>query len=195
MTNTESITPMMARAIEIGGKLWTGRAGVTRVYINHWTEIGGMEVNYYKTGSIAGASINGKGISNRAAAELLAAKVYVDETGLHMPTISGTGRYVMDELTAAVEAALAEPEPQPEPETITVYDAATQVDVMVEVAQAHDPECVWDSTTDDGRHYPAEDRYIRRYAVVMPDGTPWTATASWVGESNESQAHIALDEG
>jgi hypothetical protein len=78
--------------------------------------------------------------------------------------------------------------------TITAYDAATGLDVTCDVIAAHDAECVYRSESGT-RHYPAEDRFERHYDVRLPDGSEWTATACWTGETNEPGAHIALDEG
>lgn len=78
-------------------------------------------------------------------------------------------------------------------DTMSVYDPEDDAFVDVEVISSSGPEVVRRSETDD-RHYPGEDLMARTYEVRLPDGTPWTATATWTGESNEHDAYIVLDE-
>lgn len=101
------MTPLMHAAVGVGGKLWTGNNGVTRVYLNNWYRLAGLEIDHYNTGNIRNATFaNGDRMSNCAAREVINAKCYVDSEGLHMPRINGTGRYFMDDMTEAVKAAL-----------------------------------------------------------------------------------------
>lgn len=104
--NTTTTTPMMAKAVELGGREWTARNGSVRIYINGWAERVGLEVSRYKTGNISSANYNGEHVSNKAAGELLSLRAYVDSTGLHVETTSGTGRYILPQMVAALTALL-----------------------------------------------------------------------------------------
>ena len=71
------------QAIAIGGNEWNG----TRVYFNSLIDLAdGVEINFYGTGNVSGASIDGVGISNTKGralvAELSYGKAWLDiETG------------------------------------------------------------------------------------------------------------------
>ena len=71
------------QAIAIGGNEWNG----TRVYFNSLIDLAdGVEINFYGTGNVSGASIDGVGISNTKGraivSELSYGKVWFDiETG------------------------------------------------------------------------------------------------------------------
>ena len=60
------------------------KTGVVRFYANRWQERAGVSVDYYKSGAIRFASIDGDGISNRKAAQLGAVKVYVQGGEVHV---------------------------------------------------------------------------------------------------------------
>lgn len=68
-----------AQIIAIGGSDWTGRAGQRRVYLKDWPEMVGLDVSYYRTGNVSGASLNGEKISNNRATRLLCAKVWWED--------------------------------------------------------------------------------------------------------------------
>lgn len=59
---------MEARLIAVGGKLWE-KHGHRRVYFNNLVELYGLELEYYNTGNIYRASLDGECISNRSARE------------------------------------------------------------------------------------------------------------------------------
>lgn len=73
-------------ALALGGRTWTGRTGVTRVYLNEdvWAPLIGLEVDRYKTGNVSYATLNGYPLSNAKATELLGIRVYVQDDRLHM---------------------------------------------------------------------------------------------------------------
>ncbi len=58
-----------------GGKLWE-KGGKRRMYFNHsaW----GLKVDYYKTGNISRAEINGVTVSNSEASRCLGVKIWYD---------------------------------------------------------------------------------------------------------------------
>lgn len=66
--------------LALGGKTWTPeRGGTTRIYLNDWATLVGLEISHYKTGNISGATLNGHKLSNgRAYKLLLDSKVYLD---------------------------------------------------------------------------------------------------------------------
>lgn len=63
----------------IGGSHWT-KNGTDRVYLNNWATFAGLDVDYYNTGNISGATYRGQAISNAQAAKLLGSieKVWFD---------------------------------------------------------------------------------------------------------------------
>ncbi|MEU0670382.1 hypothetical protein ABZ508_33235 [Streptomyces lavendulocolor] len=66
--------------IRLGGRRWQ-KGDMDRVYLNDWQDyIQGVEIDYYKTGNVCGAAIDGRGIANGRVAALLGAvrKVYFD---------------------------------------------------------------------------------------------------------------------
>jgi hypothetical protein len=69
----------------IGGKRWYKHGGTWRVYFNAWPEWIGLEIEYYKTGNVRSAAINGRLISNSAGKRLLSAnpKVYWEAGCIH----------------------------------------------------------------------------------------------------------------
>jgi hypothetical protein len=82
--------------VAIGGRRWQ-KNGMDRVYINDWAEFAGLDVDYYKTGNVAGASFLGHGIANGRVAGLLSAidKVWFDAADgqLHARYYSGARSY------------------------------------------------------------------------------------------------------
>lgn len=58
------------------GKIWE-KYGKRRVYIQIETALN-MDVQYYNTGNISSASMNGEGITNSKAQKILSGKCYID---------------------------------------------------------------------------------------------------------------------
>ena len=79
------------------------RNGETRYYVNDLAGIIGLEVEYYQTGNIAGATLKGEYISNNKAARAVSGlKVWLTEDGeIHT---QGASEYA-DEIVAAIKAA------------------------------------------------------------------------------------------
>lgn len=75
----------IAKLLEAGGKRWS-KDGKDRIYIDATTL--GLDVSYYKTGSVDHAEWQGESISNADARRLLGSKVYVDcaDGSLHVDT-------------------------------------------------------------------------------------------------------------
>src|SRR5690606_35859028 len=98
--------------IALGGREWTGRNGQRRIYLNDWYKWAGLEISWYKSGSISSAKLNGELISNRKAGMLLAARVWFDvEAGELRHTIRQVAEnarveYVADTLIDNLTAAL-----------------------------------------------------------------------------------------
>ncbi|MEU1071958.1 MULTISPECIES: hypothetical protein [unclassified Streptomyces] len=63
----------------IGGRRWQ-KNGMDRVYINDWHLFAGLDLSYYNTGNICGASWQDEGISNSQAYKILGCidKVWFD---------------------------------------------------------------------------------------------------------------------
>lgn len=75
----------IAKLMAAGGKRWS-KYGKDRIYFDATTL--GLDVSYYKTGSIDHAEWQGESISNADARRLLSSKVYVDcaDGSLHVDT-------------------------------------------------------------------------------------------------------------
>lgn len=72
--------PLTAEAvIALGGRRWQ-RSGMDRVYLNDWLQYAGIEIDYYKSGNICGASIDGRGVANSRIGRIVStvSKVYFD---------------------------------------------------------------------------------------------------------------------
>lgn len=65
----------------IGGNEWI-RGSYHRVYLNDWAQYAGIDVDYYRTGNVCGATLGGRGIANGRVVGLLGSvsKVYFDVT-------------------------------------------------------------------------------------------------------------------
>ena len=64
---------------ELGISAWEC-GEMKRYYVNaeHLESIFGLAVDFYKTGNIRSAALNGEGLSNRKAADLMGQKIYFD---------------------------------------------------------------------------------------------------------------------
>lgn len=80
----------------IGGRRWT-KAGHDRVYINDIAEYLGLDVDYYNTGNVSGATLDGHPIANGRAGGILGCidKVYFDAADgkLHARFATGAREY------------------------------------------------------------------------------------------------------
>ncbi len=99
----------------IGGNRWT-KAGHDRVYINNWQRFIGLEVDYYNSGNICGATLDGELISNSEAGRILGAvqKVYFDtaDNKVHIQWGYGNPRHfdraeLADTIFTGIRAAIA----------------------------------------------------------------------------------------
>ncbi len=98
----------------IGGNRWT-KAGKDRIYLE-WANFAGLELSYYGTGNISGASYQGVSISNSQGYKLLSSiyKVYFDvaDGKLHCQYGHGESRIadrkqVWNDIITGVRAAIA----------------------------------------------------------------------------------------
>lgn len=82
--------------IAIGGRRWT-KNGYDRVYINDIADYLGLDVSYYNSGNICGATLDGAGIANGRAGGILGciSKVYFDAADgkLHAQYTTGADDY------------------------------------------------------------------------------------------------------
>ena len=67
MTTTTTITE--AQALAIGAKPWTYAKG-TRYYINLTPEMVGLEIEFYGTGNVRSAKLDGEVVTNGSAAHI-----------------------------------------------------------------------------------------------------------------------------
>lgn len=69
---------LITRLVEAGGKEWIGGTN-HRVYFKP-QNILGLDVEYYKSGSLRNVTLNGERISNSKAGRIINAKLYVNVT-------------------------------------------------------------------------------------------------------------------
>lgn len=64
---------------------WKAGTGKVRRYVNNWWLLCGLDVDYYKTGSVRSAALNGEHVSNSCAYRIMEGSVWVDSEGkLHL---------------------------------------------------------------------------------------------------------------
>jgi hypothetical protein len=80
----------------IGGSRWT-KAGRDRVYINNIADYLGLDIAYYNSGNVSGATLDGEGIANSRVYGILGciSKVYFDTADgkLHAQYATGADDY------------------------------------------------------------------------------------------------------
>lgn len=76
---TKPVTLTAEALVAIGGRRWQ-KNGMDRVYINDWAEFAGLDVDYYKSGNVCGATFQGRSIANGRVAGITSAieKVWFD---------------------------------------------------------------------------------------------------------------------
>lgn len=106
--------PKVVHSVEtmtaIGGRRWQ-KNGLDRVYLNQFATVPGLELDYYKSGNISGASLDGDLISNAEGGRLATAvdKVYFNATDGKVYIKWGWGNpraLDRDEIAARVFAAV-----------------------------------------------------------------------------------------
>lgn len=77
----KAVTLTAELVIALGGRRWQ-KNGMDRVYINDWAPFAGIEIDRYRSGNIASASIGGRGVANSRIASIVGAiaKVWFDTT-------------------------------------------------------------------------------------------------------------------
>lgn len=95
---------MIDKLIARGGNRWA-KGSYDRIYFD--AEVLGLECDFYKSGSVSYAAINGERISNSRATELLRCRSYVDVTTGAIVTGSDVLRDLLTALVESVEAEIA----------------------------------------------------------------------------------------
>ncbi len=72
MTEKLTTTTWEETLVEIGGRLWE-RGDKRRIYFNDLASLYGLEVDFYNTGNVSSAKLDGETISNSAARKILGA--------------------------------------------------------------------------------------------------------------------------
>ena len=100
----------MTTATDLDIRTWTKGDGTTRRYINDWHAACGIEIDYYKSGNICWAAVDGETISNGRASSFLSAKIWLDSKGcLHIDRYNEDRLPLSeDEVRTRLIAALAE---------------------------------------------------------------------------------------
>ena len=75
----KAVTLTVETMIALGGRLWE-KNGMRRVYLNDWPQYADLDIDYYKTGNVNGATLGGRAIANNRAAKLIGAvdKIWFD---------------------------------------------------------------------------------------------------------------------
>lgn len=65
--------------LSLGGRRWQ-KNGMDRIYLNDWTEHAGIDIDYYKSGNICYAAIDGRSVANGRISSIVGtvANVYFD---------------------------------------------------------------------------------------------------------------------
>lgn len=90
------------------GRAWTKIAGQTRYYIDNAWQYGGLELDFYKTGNIAGALYHGERISHAEAGRMASSfrNAWIDEAGeVHLKDASSRYAGFHEEIVAGIKAA------------------------------------------------------------------------------------------
>ena len=94
----------------IGGSRWT-KGDKDRVYLNAdaWMPMIGLDIDYYRSGNICAATLNGEAISNRRAGQLSTVKVYWEHGDIHtdLRRVAGSARQDGDALLRQLLAGIA----------------------------------------------------------------------------------------
>jgi hypothetical protein len=90
--------------IAIGGKPWQPKQGPTRIYLNDWAPLAGLQVDRYKSGNIKWATLDGEKISNARAARLLQGKVYFVEDSLVLEVDPSLREAILASIEARIKA-------------------------------------------------------------------------------------------
>lgn len=102
-TATGTYSPQQITAI--GGRDWKGR----RTYLNDVAALIGLDVDYYLSGNVRSAALDGRPLSNARAGELLNVKVYLDHaTGTLVIQVPERSRTLpTDKIIARIHASVA----------------------------------------------------------------------------------------
>ena len=113
----------------VGFKRWT-KGSMDRLYIN--AETLGLELDYYKSGNISGATYRGETISHTRGGEMKSAKTYIDiATGeLHGTnwTLEQDAQQLYDETMEALDAPETTETETIEEEDVTMYSIFTEIE-------------------------------------------------------------------
>lgn len=95
----------------IGNKWIHPTTGEVRYYINDVWEYGGLELDFYNTGNIAVAELDGERISEGRRLMNVINKCWMTEDGeIHMKTYTDAYQWFVEKVKAGIKKALAEAE-------------------------------------------------------------------------------------
>ena len=99
---------------DIVGNYWTPPVtGEERVYLDDWRPLVGIEFDYYKTGNIRHAYLDGEKVSNNAGYALQNIRVWLDQLErVHVDGLNDrASRYISEgSIVDMIETALFQPE-------------------------------------------------------------------------------------
>lgn len=97
------------QAEAIGGRAWTHPStGAIRAYLNNWTDLLGLNIATYGTGTISAAVLDGQPISNVEARRILGGdpKVWWENGAVHITGGTHLAQHYLRAVTAAVADAV-----------------------------------------------------------------------------------------
>lgn len=146
------------------------RNGQVRRYINDWHEAVGIEVEYYNSGNVREAALDGYRISN-AAFQHLDVKIWLDENDhIHIDYLGRKSPLSEEELRERIEKTLAE-EAEAEEEAPAEAEAAEEeAPAEAEEAQAPEPK--------------------NNPACLVADNLKRRRAIKWEWNADENAAHV-----
>ncbi|MEE8666823.1 MAG: hypothetical protein SOI13_01695 [Bifidobacterium mongoliense] len=101
------MTTETAQKITVITEDWTGRNGQHRRYIQNVPELIGLELDFYKTGNVCSARLDGIGLSHAKATELASVKAWIDDDEqLHVQTYGTPREMTLDEIASRISKNL-----------------------------------------------------------------------------------------
>lgn len=108
ITSPVAYTPKQIERLGSLVHYWQRGGSPERFYLD-WEGLVGLEVNYYKSGMVCSAVLQGDGLSNTKAAHLLRARAWFDEQGHLVTTLDEfQDRVTGLDLVARLHAAVAD---------------------------------------------------------------------------------------
>lgn len=156
------------------------RNGQVRRYINGWHEAVGIEVEYYNSGNVREAALDGYAIS-KAAFQHLDAKIWLDENdSIHIDYLGRKSPLSEEELRARIEKALAE--------EAEAEEAQAPAEVEAKEAEAEEAPAEAEAEEAEGEAQAPEPK--NNPACLVADNLKRRRAIKWEWNADENAAYI-----